>query len=87
MIIFYEYWSFFDRSDFTEALYSYRQEQQTLAGLSLTQIEEGVLNIIRSKYPSKQVNKTCCFIHISIFIICLRLISTPLNMKWGFFLI
>ncbi|CAF0903256.1 unnamed protein product [Rotaria sordida] len=41
-------------SDFTEALYAYRQERQTLAGLSLSQIEEGVLNIVRSKYPSKQ---------------------------------
>jgi hypothetical protein len=49
----------FDRSDFTEALYSYRHEQQTLAGLSLSQIEESVLNIIRSKYPSKQVDRTC----------------------------
>jgi hypothetical protein len=47
------------RSDLTDALYSYRQEQQTLAGRSLSQIEEGVLNIIRSKYPSKQVDKIC----------------------------
>jgi hypothetical protein len=46
-----------DRTDFTEALYAYRREQQTLAGLSLTQIEEGVLNLVRNKYPSKQVNK------------------------------
>ncbi|CAF3425090.1 unnamed protein product [Rotaria sp. Silwood1] len=43
-------------SNFTEALYAYRQERQTLAGLSLSQIEEGVLNIVRSKYPSKQNN-------------------------------
>ena len=48
----------FIRSDFTEALCAYRQAQQTLAGLSLPQIEEGVLNIVRNKYPSKQVNKT-----------------------------
>ncbi|UJR23681.1 hypothetical protein I4U23_026664 [Adineta vaga] len=44
------------KSDFTEAIYAYRQEQQTLAGLSLSQIEEGVLNIVRNKYPSKQID-------------------------------
>ncbi|CAF3340774.1 unnamed protein product [Rotaria socialis] len=41
-------------SDFTEALYSFRQNRQTLAGISLTQLEEGVLNIVRNKYPSKE---------------------------------
>lgn len=45
-----------NRTDFTEALYSYRQAQQTLAGLSLSQIEEGVLTLVRNKYPTKQVN-------------------------------
>ncbi|CAF1172549.1 unnamed protein product [Adineta ricciae] len=44
----------YTKSNFTEALYAYRQEQQTLAGLSLSQIEDGVLNIVRSKYPSEQ---------------------------------
>jgi hypothetical protein len=49
------------RTDFTEALYAYRQEQQTLAGLSLSQIEEGVLSVVRRKYPSQQVSKIDCF--------------------------
>lgn len=43
-------------ADFTDALYRYRQEQQTLAGLSLTQIEEGILNNLQNKNPSEQVN-------------------------------
>ena len=46
-----------DRSDFIEALYTYREEQRTLAGLSLSQIEEGILNILRNKYLSRQVLK------------------------------
>lgn len=44
-------------SDFTDALYGYRQEKRTLTGLSLTQIEEGVLNNLRRKYSTGQVNK------------------------------
>lgn len=45
----------FNRSEFTEALYAYRRERQTLTGLSLSQIEEAVLNIIRNKYHSREV--------------------------------
>lgn len=43
-------------ADFTDALYRYRQTQQTLAGLSLTQIEEGVLSNLRKNYLSVQVD-------------------------------
>jgi hypothetical protein len=44
-----------NRSDFTEALSTYRREQQTLAGIPLARIEEDVANIIRRKYPSTEV--------------------------------
>jgi hypothetical protein len=47
----------------TEAIYAYRQEQQTLTGLSLSQIEEGVLTIVRKKYPSEVIHKTFHFSH------------------------
>jgi len=46
-----------DRSDFTEALSVYRQEQQTLTGIPLTRIKEDVVNIIRGKYPSTEVKQ------------------------------
>jgi hypothetical protein len=73
---------FLHRSDFTEALETYRREQQTLTGLSLTQIEEGVLSIIRSKYPSKQVNKNILLlIEVSIFILFRRWILKALKMR------
>lgn len=39
-----------DRSDFTEALYTYRRERGSLAGLSLQTIEEGLWNIVREKH-------------------------------------
>jgi hypothetical protein len=76
----YDEYLFFIRSDFTEALYAYRQAQQTLAGLSLSQIEEGVLNIVRNKYPSKQVNKTLKFDFFMRYFFC-RWILTPLELK------
>ncbi len=47
---------FFNRSDFTEALSTYRDEQQTLTGIPLARIEEGVVNIIQRKYPPIEVN-------------------------------
>lgn len=58
---------FLSSSDFTEALYSYRREQKTLIGLSLSQIEDGVLNVIRNKYPSEQVNRFYSVFISSIF--------------------
>jgi len=75
-----------DRSDFTEALDTYRREQQTLTGLSLTQIEEGVLSIIRTKYPSQQVHKNILFlIEVSIFIIFRRWILKALKLRYVLF--
>ncbi|CAF1222707.1 unnamed protein product [Adineta steineri] len=56
----------YSKSDFAEALYAYRNEQQTLAGLSLTQIEEGVLNIVRNKHPTKQVDNNTIQIEESV---------------------
>ena len=61
--------NFLISSDFTEALYAYRQEQQTLAGLSLSQIEEGILNLVRNKYSSKQVNKYVLSLELRFFLL------------------
>lgn len=42
-------------SDFKDALYTFRQERQTLAGLNLDRIEESLLDIVRRKYPDEKV--------------------------------
>jgi len=35
----------------------YREEKQTLAGIPLARIEEDIVNILRRKYLSTEVNK------------------------------
>jgi hypothetical protein len=59
---------FINRSDFTEALSTYRDEQQTFAGIPLSRIEESVVNIIRRKYPSTEVNhlKKVLFLFVNV---------------------
>ena len=48
---------FSNRSDFTEAIHTYRQQQQTLAGIPLNRLEEDLIQIIRRKYPNIEVNE------------------------------
>ena len=48
------------RSDFKDALYTFRQERQTLAGLNLDRIEESLLDIVRRKYPDEKVDSLTC---------------------------
>ena len=46
-----------NRSDFTEAIHTYRQHQQTLAGIPLNRLEEDLIGIVRRKYPNNEVSE------------------------------